>query len=88
MSNGFVKVRGIRIKTSGSKNKSKNQQHIADVEHEGCYIFFYYLYFFMLTHFMLLFVHLLLHFNILFYMYFRLIDAKNINIIQTLKNRY
>ena len=63
-----VKVRGIRIKSSGLKNKSKSQQHIANVDHEGCYILIHYLYFFMLTYFMLLFVHFLLFSNILFYM--------------------
>ena len=31
-----VKVRGIRIKSIGSINKSKSQEHIADVEHKGC----------------------------------------------------
>ena len=30
-----MKVRDIRIKSIGSINKSKSQQHI-DVEHEGC----------------------------------------------------
>ena len=68
-SSAIVKVRGIRIKSSASKKKSKSQQHIADVEHEGCYIFIYYFYI-MLTYFILLFDHLLLLSNILFYMYF------------------
>ena len=65
-----AKVRCIRIKSSASNKKSKSQQHIADVEHEGCYIFIYYLYLFKLTYFILLFDHLLLLSNILFYMYF------------------
>ena len=48
-----VRIRGIRIKTSVFKNKSNIQQHLADVKYEGCYIFIYYLYCFMLRHFML-----------------------------------
>ena len=68
-SSAVVKVRGIKIKSSASKKKSKSQQHIADVEHEGSYIFIYYLYFFMLTYFMLLFDHLLLLSYVLFYMH-------------------
>ena len=49
-----VKVMGIRINTSDLKNKSKSQQHLVDVEHEGCYIFIYNFYCFMLLRYFIL----------------------------------